>query len=48
MAAAFQQFPQCEDRELCDSQKFEFQNEEPEATVGHPGFAALKKLKTKH
>lgn len=44
IAAAFEQYPVCQDRAQCESQKTEIINEETKA-VGHPGFAALKNLK---
>lgn len=49
MATGFDQYPQCVDKELCESRQYKepiiTQNERP----GHPGFAALKNLKiTKH
>lgn len=49
MAASFNVYPVCADTQKCESQQFKQEpDNEPEIKVGHPGFAALKGLKSKH
>ncbi len=45
MAASFQLYPVCTDKNKCEEQRPKFIQEEAPVVKGHPGFEALKNLK---
>jgi uncharacterized protein len=45
MASGFADYPQCLETVVCESRQHREYNVEPQEKSGHPGFAALKKIK---